>query len=152
VVSAKYGVIVCPKCGMARGVETAKKTTTCQCGKEIHLDRVKTMFLTDSPIELADSVAAANASLRGGERMPREKSRRRDPLSTIAERAKSVKDPVERLQIIARGLTDEESEFGLEDLRKIVSRIGKGSPEDMLAALKEHNLVYETSDGKYRAV
>lgn len=152
-VLAKYGVLVCPKCGMARGVETSKKTTTCQCGKEIHLDRVKLMFLTNSPLELADSVAAANASLRGGEKMPSEKkSRKRDPLGAIAERAKPIKDPVERLQLIARGLTELKSEFGLEDLRKIVARLGKGSPEDMLAALREHNLVYETADGMFKAV
>lgn len=150
---AKYGVIVCPKCGMARGVESVKKTTTCQCGKEIHLDRVKIMFLTDSPLELADSVAAANASLRGGERMPSEKrSRRRDPVADLVDRAKPVKDPLERLQIVARGLTEMRSEFGTEDLKKVASLLGKGSPEDMLAMMKEHNLVYETSAGMYRSV
>ena len=150
---AKYGVIVCPKCGMAKGVESSKKTTTCHCGREIQLSRVKLMFLTDSPHELADSVAAANASLKGGERMPSErKSRKRDPLAAIVELAKPVKDPLERMLIVARGLTELKSEFEFDDLKKVASMLGKDSPEDMLARLKEHNLVYETSAGTFKAV
>ncbi len=149
----KYGVIVCPKCGMAKGVETAKKTTTCQCGNEIETSRVKTLFTTDSPRELAESVGKANAALRGGEQMPSDKKpKRKDPYFNIAERAKPIKDPLERMKVVAKGLSDLKTEFGLEDLRKVASLIAKDSPEDMLARLKEHNLVYETSPGLYRAV
>ena len=61
----KYGVIVCPSCGKAKGVEAEKKTTTCQCGREIELSRVKLHYSTDSPMELADAVAQANALIAG---------------------------------------------------------------------------------------
>jgi hypothetical protein len=149
----KYGVVICPKCGNAKGVESAKKTTACQCGREIRLDRVKLMFMTDSPLELSDSVAAANAAIRGGGRLPSERrSRKRDPFAAIAERAKAVKDPLERAHIVARGLTELTSEFGLEDLKRVSSMLGKASAEDLLVMLKEHNLVYETAEGNYRAV
>lgn len=149
----KYGVIVCPKCGMAKGIEAAKKTTTCQCGREIEMARVKLMFPTDSPMELAESVAKANAALRGGDQMPSEKkTRRKDTYYIIAERAKPIKDPLERMKVVAKGLTELKSEFGLEDLRRVASLLAKDSPEDMLARLKEHNLVYETGPGIYRSV
>jgi hypothetical protein len=150
---ARYGVIVCPKCGMAKGVETDKKTTTCQCGRDIDMKRVKLMFLTDSPLELADSVANANASLRGGGQLPSDKkAKKRDPYAGIAERAKPIKDPLERMKVVSAELSRLKREFTIEDLRKVAAVLGKDSPEDMLARLLEHNLVYEASEGTYRAV
>lgn len=149
----KYGVMVCPKCGMARGIETNKKTTTCQCGREIVMSRMKIMFLTDSPLELADSVAKANASLRGGEQvLTDKKSRKKDPYSKIAERAKPIKDPIERMHVIARELTELKPGFSLEDVRKVATLLGKDSPEDIIARLQEHNLIYETEEGTFKSV
>jgi hypothetical protein len=150
---SKYGVIVCPKCGMAKGVETAKKTTGCQCGNEIALSRVKIRYQTDSPLELADLVAGANAAIRGGEPSPPErKVRKNDPYLAIAERAKPIKDSLERMRSIAKGLTELQSRFTIDDVRRIASLLGKDSAEDVLARLKEHNLVYESEPGVYRSV
>ncbi len=150
---SKYGVIVCPKCGMARGVETAKKTTTCQCGNEIELSHVKIKYQTDSPLELAGLVAKANASLRGGEPAPPERrSRKNDPYQSVADRAKPIKDSLERMRSIAQGLTELQSRFTIDDLKRMSSLLGKDSAEDMLARLKEHNLVYEIEPGVYRSV
>lgn len=149
----KYGVIVCPKCGMAKGVEASKKTTTCQCGREIGMSRVKLKFPTDSPMELADLVAKANAALRGGGPLPSEKKQRsRGAHAVAAERAKPIKDPLERMKVIAQELTRLKSEFTLEDLRKVSSILGKDSAEDLLARLLEHNMVYEAGEGVYRSV
>ncbi len=148
----KYGVIVCPKCGMAKGVESARKTTTCNCGREIDLAKMKLMFQTDSPKELAESVGKANAALRGGGQMPTERKRRKDPYYVIAEAAKPVKDPLERMRLVAKGLSELGPDFGLEELRKVAAILGRDSPEDMLARLKEHNLVYESEPGRYRSV
>lgn len=150
---SRYGVIVCPKCGLAKGVEASKKTTSCQCGREIVLARAKLMFLTDSPLELAESVAKVNAALRGGKDLPKERSSRsKDPYAAIAERAKVVKDSIERMRIIARGLSDLKTEFTIDDVRKVASVIGKDAPEDIVARLQEHNLIYETGQGTYRSI
>lgn len=149
----KYGLLICPRCGMAKGVEANKKTTTCQCGREIDMRRVKLRYLTDSPLELAESVASANAALRGGQQLPAEKRRKgKDPFFVIAERARSVKDPLERMKVVARGLTDLKVSFGTEDVARVLSLIGRDSAEDTVKVLKEHNLIYETSDGRFRAV
>ncbi len=149
----KYGVVVCPKCGMAKGVETVKKTTICQCGREIHLSRMKLKYPTDSPQELARTVADVNAALRGGKPVPSEKRlRKKDSYTIISERAKMIKDPLERMQIIASELTTLKSEFTLDDLRRVAAMIGKDSAEDMLARLQEHNLVYQVGEGTYKTV
>ncbi len=149
----KYGVVVCPRCGMAKGVETAKKTTTCQCGNDIDLSRVKIKYQTDSPMELVELVGKANAALRGGEPAPSErKARKKDPYTAIAERAKPIKDSLERMRALAHGLTELQSRFTVDDLRRVTHLLGKDSAEDVLARLKEHNLVYEIEPGVYRAV
>jgi hypothetical protein len=63
-----------------------------------------------------------------------------------------VKDPVERMKVIAKGLTDLKSSFGVEDVRRVVVLLGKGSAEEVIKVLQEHNLVYETADGRFKAV
>ena len=149
----KYGVIVCPSCGKARGVESDKKTTTCQCGREIELSRVKVHHTTDSPLELADAVAQANALIAGGETLKKEpRPRKKGPHATIADKAKSVKDPLERMRIIASELTALKGEFDIDDVRKVSGLLSKDSAEDILARLQEHNLIYETAGGRFRSV
>jgi uncharacterized Zn finger protein (UPF0148 family) len=149
----KYGVIVCPSCGKAKGVEAEKKTTTCQCGREIELSRVKLHYSTDSPMELADAVAQANALIAGGEKLKKEpRSRKKGPHAAIAEKAKSVKDPLERMRVIASELTAMNGEFDIDDVRRVSGLLSKDSPEDIVARLQEHNLIYETANGKFRSV
>lgn len=149
----RYGVIVCPACGKAKGVEADKKTTTCPCGREIDMARVKLHYSTDSPHELADAVAQANALIAGGEKLRKEsRPRKKDPLAAVAERAKTIKDPLERMRAVAQGLSRVKGEFDEDDVRKVLSLLGKGSAEDLIARLQEHSLIYETADGKYRAV
>lgn len=149
----RYGVVICPKCGMAKGVEASRKTTTCQCGHEIDMSRAKLISKTDSPLELADLVAQANALLRGGERPPAERKRRSTgPYAAAAERAKPIKDALERMKAIAEELTKQKNAFTLEDLRRVSAILGKDSAEDILARLLEHNLVYEVEEGTYRSV
>jgi uncharacterized Zn finger protein (UPF0148 family) len=149
----KYGVIVCPSCGKAKGVEAEKKTTTCQCGREIELSRVKLHYSTDSPMELADAVAQANALIAGGEKLKKEpRPRKKGPHAAIAEKAKSVKDPLERMRVIASELTAMNGEFDIDDVRRVSGLLSKDSPEDIVARLQEHNLIYETANGKFRSV
>ncbi|HJX04248.1 MAG TPA: hypothetical protein VJ489_00350 [Thermoplasmata archaeon] len=150
----KYGVVICPKCGMAKGVETRKKTTTCQCGREMVLSRMKIRFLTDSPSELAARVADTNAALRGGGKMPPEKRRpkKRAAHIELVESSKSVKDPLERLHLVAEGLTKAKGTFDVRDLAKVADALGKGSADEVLRRLLEHNLIYEVEDGRYKAV
>ena len=148
----KYGVIICPKCGKAKGIETRKKTTTCPCGREIRLKRGMLKFMTDSPSELADLVARVNAALYGAEPMPKEKKRkRRDSYAAMVEGTAAIKDPLERFHVIATELTKSKSEFDLNDLRRVLNIIGKDDPERVLARLLERGVVFESSPGKFKA-
>lgn len=149
----KYAVIVCPKCGKAKGVEAERKTTTCPCGREITLSRTKFMYESNSPSELAQAVAEANEQLAGGSRpKARRKSAAKDPYAGVAERARAIKDPLERMRVIAQELTAMHGEFGYDDVRRVAALVGRESPEDIIARLQEHGLIYETSEGEYRSV
>lgn len=148
----KYGVIICPKCGRARGIETRKKTTTCQCGREIRLKRGMFRFMTDSPSELADTVARVNAALHGVETMPKEKRRKRkDSYAAMVEGTAAIKDPLERLHVIASELTKSKSQFELDDLKRVLSLMGRDDPERMLARLLENGIIFEAAPGRYKA-
>jgi len=148
----KYGVIICPKCGKAKGIETRRKTTTCPCGRQIRLKRGMFKFMTDSPSELADTVGRVNAALHGAEPMPKEKKRKRkDSYAVLVESTENVKDPLERLQVIAAELTKSKSQFELEDLERVLSFMGRDDADRMLARLLENGIIFESAPGKYKA-
>jgi len=146
-------VIICPKCGKAKGVETRRKTTSCPCGRQIKLKRGMFKFMTGSPIELAQTVAKVNAALHGTEPMPREKKRRRkDSYAALVERTESVKDPLKRFHAIAAGLTSSKSEFELDDLKRVLNIMGRDDSERILAQLLSNGVIFEVSPGRYRSV
>jgi len=149
----KYAVVICPKCGKAKGVEAERKTASCPCGREMVLSRTKFLFETNSPSELARAVAEANEQLGEGTKpRVRRKSASKDPYAGVAERARAVKDPLERMRVIASELTAMNGEFGYDDMKRVAALVGRESPEDMIARLQEHSLIYETSEGTYRSV
>jgi uncharacterized Zn finger protein (UPF0148 family) len=153
VVVLKYGVVICPACGRARGLQTSRKTSTCPCGRQVKLRRASFRFLTDSPRELADMVAQANEQLANGKQVRRKRARSpKDPFARIAQSAALAKDPVGRAEIVARELTRELGEFGVEDVRRVLKIIGKGSAEDMVDKLLGASIVYEAGEGRFRSV
>lgn len=150
----KYGLVICPSCGKARGVETSKKTSTCPCGRQGRLYKSQLKYRTDSPLELAEMVAQANSQLAGGKkfRRPRSSKGTKDPFARVAERAKGLRDPAEAAEAVVRGLTVELGDFSVEDLRQVLLLLGKGSPEEMIPRLVDNNLVFEVSEGRYRSI
>jgi hypothetical protein len=60
----KYGVIVCSKCKMAKGVNLYNKTTRCnRCGKIINIKKVKILFKTESAEKLRYYIGVTNAKI-----------------------------------------------------------------------------------------
>ena len=146
----RYAVIVCPKCGKARGVESVRKTTTCPCGRRINVSRVKFQFEPTRPRTRERSRRGERAASEG--RSSRPEGDLQGPLSDVAERARAVKDPLERHGGDAVELTACGGEFGDEDMKRVAALVGRESAEDMIARLQEHGLVYETADGRFRSV
>src|SRR2546422_3508354 len=78
-----YGVVVCPRCKRAKGVNLKQKTTTCQCGFDIHIVPARIRGRAESARELAPLVGKVSAELAGGteeyRRAQAPGSRRRSP-------------------------------------------------------------------------
>jgi len=62
----RFGVIVCPKCKRAKGVDLSYKTTKCiKCNKTLEIKGMKILYKTNSEIELRQKLGLINAELDG---------------------------------------------------------------------------------------
>lgn len=148
----RYGVIICPICGTPVGADFRKRTMTCVCGGTIELLKVRPKFESSSPVEVAKAVAQAKSQVATGKmELPAQKAPK-SRLAKIAEKAKEIKDVQERLSFIATSLTKLKGDFVLEDLEKLRELTEKESANDMLVAMRESGIIYESSKGRYRAV
>jgi hypothetical protein len=79
------GVVRCPKCKLARGVELSAATATCpSCGRELHPRKMKPICIVESVSDLPSAVQAVN--LRGKEdQVPRPPPR--GPKANLAQKA-----------------------------------------------------------------
>jgi len=60
----KFGIIVCPNCKKAKGVDLSSKTTKCpRCGKVFKLETLKIYYKTDSREKLQQAIGLVNADL-----------------------------------------------------------------------------------------
>jgi len=134
---------------MAKGVETKRKTTTCQCGREIKVHKRNVKYLTDSPIELAQNVADVNAALRGGGTRPPARKAPGPARSPILDKALSAKTPADKLRVMAEELLKRSSDFGTDDLKPIAASMGK-TPDTIVKMMLDAGMIYESSPGRYR--
>jgi hypothetical protein len=108
-------------------------------------------FECDSSMELAGMVAQANEKLANGKKFRRSRVKSPDdPYMRVATSASVLKNSAERAEAIARGLTGELGDFGVEDVQLVLSILGKDDPASVISRLRESSLVYEVGDGRYR--
>ena len=152
-----YGVVVCPRCGRAKGVELPKKTTTCQCGFTIMVRPSAIKFESSSGREMAAAVGRINADLRGGTEEVRKfaakpKKRSRDAYARIVESASRAGDRRHRIRAAAEGLASEFVLFSIEDWQRVMEALGISQTAESLEELVRGNVVYEPKPGYYRTV
>ena len=62
----RFGVIVCPGCKKAKGVNLSSKTTKCiRCGKTLNLEKLKILYETTSRQKLQNALGIINADMDG---------------------------------------------------------------------------------------
>ena len=65
-VSMRFGIVVCPKCKKAKGVNLSCKTTRCiRCGKLLMLEKLRILYKTDSEQKLRQTLGLINAEMDG---------------------------------------------------------------------------------------
>lgn len=150
-----FGIVVCPRCKRAKGVDLEKKTTTCDCGFEIRVAASRSTFETPDARELAAAVGRTQAELRGGTKAvadaaPR-KRRSRDAFARVIADA-SRGDRRQRIRVAAEGLAREFVLFTAEDWRRVAEALAIPDPDDALEELTRGNVVYEPKPGYFRTV
>ena len=152
-----FGVVVCPRCGRAKGVELPKKTTSCPCGFEIRVSPSRVRYETADARDLAVAVGRINAELHGGAKEVQAlaaKPRRpgKDAVLRVVAAASRAGDRRHRMRAAAEGLAQEFVLFTREDWRGVCEALGIPEPEGALEELVRGNVVYEPRPGYYRTV
>ncbi len=153
-----YGVVVCPRCRKAKGVDLKQKTTTCSCGFEIRVVPSRVRGRAETARELAPLVGQVNAELAGGARevekafAPRKKTRPREVHARIIAALPRQGDRASRVRAAAVELTNELELFSREDWMQVLDGLGLADADGALAVLLEANVVFEPKPGFYRVV
>jgi len=153
-----YGVVVCPRCKRAKGVDLKQKTTTCLCGLEIRVVPARVRARANTARELAPLVGQVSAEIAGGLKAYREAAapvrriRPRDVHLRVIGIASKAQGRANRVRAAAVELTRELEVFSMPDWERVLAGLGIPHPEEALAALVRANLVLEPTSGFYRAV
>lgn len=149
-----FGVIVCPKCGRARGVDLSHSKVLCpSCGGTIKVKKSRVYYRTDSESDLADGVRRMSerlASIDSPEPVKRKRRRRLGTHESIAAGAKRLKGSEDRLRFVAESLTTELGEFGREDLALVLKSMGEGDAERVADDMLAQGIMFEPRPGRYR--
>jgi len=153
-----YGVVVCPRCKRAKGVNLKQKTTTCQCGFEIHVVPARIRARAETARELAPLVGKVSAEIAGGTEeyqratAPARRRRPRDVHVRVIGVAGKGRDRASRVRSAAIELTRELEVFSLADWERVLAGLGIRHPAEALATLVQENTVFEPKAGFFRAV
>lgn len=153
-----YAAVVCSRCQRARAVDLRDKTARCQCGYQMKLEETRKLFESHDQREVAAAVAKLNAEMSGGleewQRMALDASKAvsDDTFSKIVSEASSVSEVQERLEVVARGLTNSLGSFTMKEFEKIMRMLNLRDAEECVQALLRENIIYEPEPGVFRAV
>jgi len=153
-----FGVVVCPRCHRAKGVELSKRTTSCSCGFEIRVVPARLPVRVGTERELVEAVRRVSAELAGGlaeyEKAiaPRPRKRIGDVHARVVVIAMKAGDKAHRIRASAIELSKELEMFSYGDLRAVLEALGIQDVEESLDELLRSNVVYEPREGFYRAV
>ena len=153
-----YGVVVCPRCKRAKGVDLKQKTTACACGFDIHVVPAKVRARAATSRELAPLVGQVNAEIAGGSRevakafASPKKARPREVHVRVIAAIPKEGDRSTKVRAAAVELTNELEVFTRDDWVRVLDGLGIPDPESALASLLDANVVFEPRAGFYRAV
>lgn len=153
-----YGVVVCPRCKRAKGVDLKQKTTTCSCGFTIHVLPARVKARAATARDLAPLVGEVNAELAGGTRavqqilVPPKRARPREVHARVIAAVPKDGDRTSRIRAAAAGLTNELEVFTLDDWTRVLDGLRIPNAEAALESLVRSNAVFEPRAGFYRAV
>jgi len=147
-----FGVIICPRCNRARGVDLSVKTSKCPgCGLHSEVDRMRTYFQTDNEQELAELVRRTNSRMQHSiEDYGDDVVLARQATEEQRKRTKNQSLDFDGMVMIARSLSSEQG-FGLDDLKGVLIKEGYDlDPAKIASIMLNEGIVYEPKPGRFR--
>ena len=147
-----FGVIICPRCTRARGVDLSVKTSKCPgCGIHSEVDRMRVYFQTDNEQELAEAVRQVGTRMQHSiEDYGDDVVMARQATEDQRKRSKNQSLDFDGMVALARSLASE-SGFGLEELKDALAKEGfELDPTKIAALMLNEGIVYEPRPGRYR--
>jgi hypothetical protein len=164
----RFKVVVCSRCGRARGVRSDSKRSSChKCGATIKVREARAYLTTDSEKELAQGVAEVNAQLQQSRRKRKKGRRRKGTKGTCRSKGKGGR----RTKAKGRGkralykeiiltLSTREGVFSFDEVLKAISKarlvpiskIDETEVAKILDELMDKGLIYEPRNGVYRRI
>jgi hypothetical protein len=147
-----YGVIICPRCNRARGVDLSVKTSKCPgCGLHSEVDRMHTYFQTDNEQELAEAVRRTSSRMQHSiEDYGDDVVVARQAAEEQRKRSKNQSLDFDGMVLIAHSLASETG-FGLDELKEALITGGYDlDPAKIASVMLNEGIVYEPKPGRFR--
>ena len=146
-----FGVIICPKCNRARGVDLSVKTSKCPgCGLHSEVDRMRTYFQTDNEQELAELVRRTSSRMQHSiEDYGDDVVLARQATEEQRKKTRNLSLDFDGMVMIARSLSS--VGFGLDDLKEALTKEGYDlDPAKIASVMLNEGIVYEPKPGRFR--
>jgi hypothetical protein len=147
-----FGVIICPRCNRARGVDLSVKTSKCPgCGLHSEVDRMRVYFQTDNELELAEAVRRTSSRQQHSiEDYGDDVILARQASEEQRKRSKNQSLDFDGMVLLAHSL-ECEAGFSLDDLRDVLAKESYDlDPAKIAAVMLNEGIVYEPKPGRYR--
>jgi hypothetical protein len=143
-----FGVVVCPSCATAQGVDLSMARVTCvRCGNKIDLKLAKLFFSSDSQREVAEAVRQFGQQSRQNIEDWDGAVSKPSPSPKVVR----VKEDETGLRALAEKLTGTGDEFGREDLARELDCADKDRLQGVVDKMLSSGIMYEVSAGRYRS-
>jgi hypothetical protein len=147
-----FGVIICPRCNRARGVDLSVKTSKCPgCGLHSEVDRMHTYFQTDNELELAEAVRRTSSRMQQSiEDYGDDVVQARQAAEEQRKKAKNQSLDFDGMVLLARSISSE-SGFGPDELKEALAKEGYDlDPVKIASVMLNEGIVYEPRPGRFR--
>ena len=147
-----FGVVICPRCNRARGVDLSAKISKCPgCGLHSEVERLHTYFQTDNELELAEAVRRTSSRMQHSiEDYGDDVLLARQATEEQRKRARNQSLDFEGMVLIARSLSSETG-FSLDQLKDALTEQGYDlDPAKIASVMLNEGIVYEPRPGRFR--
>lgn len=143
-----YGLALCGVCRRPRIADKSNKESACPyCGAVEKTKNLVFYFESRDQDAVREALSQATGFVPPDGARKRRRIEEADPYSTMVYRYEHTSDLDERMEILAKGLTDIKGEFTLSDVEEVAGK----RAERMLAAMLDRGIAIEVRAGVYRA-